>query len=189
MKNRKFNDGAFVTDVTRKRVNNKLFGNRKKNKPFFPLVQAVILGLVIFSFCSCKKDKSCPAGWKGDNCKVSIKSEMLGWYNAVDQNDNDQYDSYQYPPRIKDGAVDPEIEISFFGSSIGGPDDFAVANVSFQENVISFVIPSQIFADDLRLEGSGTYNRTTKELTIHYSYSDRNATTAAWKFTGIWKKE
>lgn len=165
--------------------------NTRKGRQFSLIswvCQAFFLFLSVSVFTACHKDMSCPNGFSGNNCSIDQRMNIVGKYHAVDKDDDDEYDSYEYFPVINAGGDASKISISFFGSAIGGPNDFAGANVTFDGDSLSFVIPSQVFASDLQLTGFGNYSLSSGELIIHYTF--KNITSGAvHSFTGKWEKK
>lgn len=154
------------------------------------LSSAAMVALMSFgamTFVSCDKTEDCVAGYEGKDCDVEIRKEMIGTYNATDVNDADASDVETYNPVVSNGSTVTVVNIAKFGNFFTGSGEIVTSNVTKSNDVISFTIPSQQPDNVYTVTGSGSYNVSTKKLTVNYTLT--NALNQTLNYTGNWTKQ
>lgn len=150
-----------------------------------------LMSLGTVTMMSCEKTEDCPIGLEGKDCDVEIRTELKGTYNATDVNDTDASDVEVYTPVIGDGATVAVVNFSKFGNTFTGTGEIVTANLTKSGDVISFSIPDQIPPNQgtiiVSVKGSGSYNVSTKKLTVQYTLTNE-ATSQKLNYTGNWTK-
>ena len=109
---------------------------------------------------------------------------MIGTYNAVDVRSNNNTKTYT-PIVTKNAGNVTVINIQEFGDFYSGTTEIVTSNVTKSGNTISFTIPSQKPDNLYTVSGSGSYDVTTKKVTITYTLSDGISTN---NYSGTWTK-
>lgn len=137
---------------------------------------------------SCGKDEACNAGYEGKNCDVEQREELIGLYDAADVNVEDSQDAEDYSPRISKNANSVTVvNISNFGNVFTVNTQVVTANISKSGNTISFDILSQKPDNEFTVSGKGSYDISSKRLTITYAL--QNPAGAINNYTGTWTKK
>lgn len=163
----------------------------KKTRLFLVASLLTIGAFSTVTMTSCSKDdKICDAGYEGDDCNVEIRAKMIGTYTAADVNIADPSDAPSYVAQITANTAVTVVNITNFsgGGSSGGFSNLVTSNIaSTTDGGVSFDIPSQIPDNDgYSVSGSGTYNATSKKITIQYSI--KNPLGQTNNYTGNWTK-
>lgn len=158
----------------------------KKVRVISTAAMLALLSVGSMTFVSCDKSEDCALGYEGKNCDVEIRKEMLGTYNATDVNDADATDVYTYQPIVSNGASVAIVNVSKFGDFFTNTE-IVTANVTKSNDVISFTIPSQKPDNVNTVSGTGSYNVSTKKLTVNYSLT--NVAGQVVNYTGNWTKQ
>lgn len=145
------------------------------------LLSLTALGAVTLT--SCTKD-DCPIGYEGSDCNTEIREQMIGTYNAVDVRSDGNTKTYT-PIVTKNAGNVTVINIQEFGDFYSGTTEIVTSNVTKSGNTISFTIPSQKPDNLYTVSGSGSYDVTTKKVTITYTLSDGISTN---NYSGTWTK-
>ncbi|MBL7704104.1 MAG: hypothetical protein JNM21_01030 [Taibaiella sp.] len=158
----------------------------KKVRVISTAAMFALLSVGSMTFMSCDKTEDCVLGYEGKDCDVEIRKEMLGTYNATDVNDADATDVYTYQPTVASGASVAIVNVSKFGDFFTNTE-IVTANVTKSNDVISFTIPTQKPDNVNTVAGSGSYNVSTKKLTVSYSLT--NVAGQVVNYTGNWTKQ
>lgn len=158
----------------------------KKVRVISTAAMLALLSVGSMTFMSCDKTEDCVLGYEGKNCDVEIRKEMIGTYNATDVNDADATETYSYQPIVSNGASVAIVNVSKFGDFFTNTE-IVTANVTKNNDIISFTIPSQKPDNVNTVAGSGSYNVSTKKLTVNYTLT--SVTSQVKNYTGNWTKQ
>lgn len=138
----------------------------KKAKLILTASMFALMGMSVMT--SCTKDaKVCDPGYEGSNCDIQIRTPMLGTYSATDINTQDQ-SSETYTAVISSNATVSVVNISNFGNFYTNTE-LVTSNVTKSGDNISFTIPDQKPDNVYKVSGSGTFNTSTKKISITYA--------------------
>ena len=155
----------------------------KKAKLILTASMFALMGMSAMTMTSCTKDdKICDAGYEGKNCDVQTRTPMLGTYNATDVQ-TDGGATFTYNPTIKTHATATIVNISKFGDFFT-ETELVTSNISKSGNIISFTIPIQKPDGVYTVSGSGSFDISTKKITLQYSLT--SALGAIDNYTGNW---
>lgn len=155
----------------------------KKVRVISTAAMLALLSVGSMTFVSCSKTEDCAVGYEGKDCNVEIRTAMIGTYDAEDVRGGVNK-NYVAKVSANSGNV-TVVNIEDFGDFFSGNTEIVTSNISKTGNNISFTIPSQKPDGIYTVEGSGTYDATSKKITITYSISDGVQVNNA---TGTWTK-
>lgn len=169
----------------------------KKVRLILSASMIALMGISAVTFTSCTKDDDCAVGYTGKNCDEEIRTPMLGNYSASETDDLGE--SVNYNITISESSSVQEISINHLAALGGGAyliDKKTVATISENGKNISFNIAYQtpnpiedVEGHTYSVEGSGSYNSKTEEITVTYTvYQDGNRNSAI-KYSGTWTKQ